>query len=141
MKRQSPFELDDRFLRQVYRLSVALGAVGVPVVWGVYDAPAGLSFMIGSLFSVSAILSLEFVIRRMIKPDSSPKTKRWLGFVMLGKYTIFFGVFYVLMKTNWLNVYALAAGIGVVQIVIVFKAVQMMTAILLKGNTGKHNGL
>ena len=105
-----PFELDDRFLLQVYRLTTVLALIALPILWAVYGLPASLSFAIGSLLSLSAILSLEFIIRRMVKPGGSPRTKRWLGFIALGKYTVIFVGFYLLTKADWLNVYTLAAG-------------------------------
>jgi hypothetical protein len=132
---QTPFEADDRFLRQIYRLSAILALLVTPMLWAVYGFPSGLSFAIGSLFSLSAILSLEFVIRRVVKPGGTPKTKRWFGFIALGKYTLIFVGFYFLMKANWLNVYTLAAGVGLVQVVIILKAVGLMVGILFKGDT------
>ena len=131
----TPFEVDDRFLRQVYRLTTILALVTMPILWAVYGLPAGLSFAIGSIFSLSAILSLEFIIRRMVKPGGSPWTKRWLGFIALGKYTIIFVGFYFLTKANWLNVYTLAAGVGLVQVVIILKAIVLMIGILSKNDT------
>ena len=131
----TPFEVDDRFLQQVYRLTTVLALITMPILWAVYGLPAGLSFAIGSLFSLSAILSLEFIIRRMVKPGSSPRTKRWLGFIALGKYTIIFVGFYLLTKANWLNVYTLAAGVGLVQIVIILKAIMLMIGILSNNNS------
>ena len=129
MVAQTPFEIDDRFLLQVYRLTTILALIAMPVLWAVYGLPAGLSFAIGSLLSLSAILSLEFIIRRMVKPGG------WIGCIALGKYTIIFVGFYFLMKADWLNVYALAAGIGLVQVVIILKAIAMMIGILSKNNT------
>ncbi|MCZ6679455.1 MAG: ATP synthase subunit I [Candidatus Poribacteria bacterium] len=133
------FEVEDRFLQQVYRLTTILALIATAILWAVYGLPGGLSFAIGSLFSLSAILSLEFVIRRMVKPGGSPRAKRWLGFIALGKYTVIFAGFYFLMKANWLNVYALAAGVGLVQVVIILKAVGMMIGILFKSNTTEDN--
>ena len=118
----APSEMDDRFLHRVYRLSTIL---------------ALLVTAIGSLFSLGAILSLDFVIRRMVKPGSSTKTKRWLGFIALGKFTIIFVGFGLLTKADWLNVYTLAAGVGLVQVVIILKAHGLMTGILFKGDTTK----
>ena len=135
MVARAPFEVDDRFLLQVYRLTSILALIGMPILWAVYGLPAGLSFAIGSLLSLSAIFSLEFIIRRMVKPGSSTRTKRWLGFIALGKYTIIFVGFYLLTKANWLNVYTLAAGVGLVQVVIILKAVVLMIGILFKNNT------
>jgi hypothetical protein len=129
MEKSSPFEVDDGFLRQVYRLGLIL-AVIITVGLCVYRLPMGLSFAIGSFVSLSMLWTLEFVVRRMVTPDKSLNTKRWLGFVALGKYTVIFGGFYFLIKADWLNVYALAVGIGLVQGVIILKAVGMMVAIL-----------
>ena len=137
MGSQSPFEVDDKFLRQVYRLTVILAIVGTVILWAVYSTPEGMSFAIGSFLSLSAILSLEFVVRRLVKPGGPSRAKRWIGFILLGKYTVIFGGFYLLMKADWLNVYALAAGIGVVQLVIILKAVKLMIGILFSDKTTK----
>ena len=137
MSSRSPFEVDDNFLRQVYRLTVVLGVIGTVILWTVYGTAEGLSFAIGGFLSLSAILSLEYVVRRLVKPGGPSRAKRWIGFVLLGKYTVIFGGFYLLMKTDWLNVYSLAAGIGVVQLVIILKAVKLMTGILFSDKTTK----
>lgn len=137
MSSRSPFEVDDNFLRQVYRLTVVLGVIGTVILWTVYGTSEGLSFAIGSFLSLSAILSLEYVVRRLVKPGGPSRAKRLIGFILLGKYTVIFGGFYLLMKTDWLNVYSLAAGIGVVQLVIILKAVKLMTGILFSDKTTK----
>ena len=137
MSSQSPFEVDDRFLRQVYRLTVVLAILGTVILWSVYGTPEGLSFAIGGFLSLSAILSLEFVVRRLVKPGGPSRAKRWIGFILLGKYTVIFGGFYLLMKADWLNVYALAVGIGVVQLVIILKAVKLMVRILFSDKATK----
>jgi hypothetical protein len=134
MTARSPFEVDDQFLRQVYRLALIL-AIVITGAFCVYSLPSGLSFAIGSCVSLSMLWSLEFVIRCIVKPGKSEKTKRWLGFIALGKYTILFAGFYFLIKADWLNVYALAGGIGLVQIVIILKAIGMMASILLYRNS------
>ena len=128
-KMSAHLQVDDQFLRQVYILALIL-AVVITGVWCVYSLPGGLSFAIGSFVSLSMLWSLEFVLRRMIKPGKSSGTKRWLGLIALGKYTIIFGGFYFLVKADWLNVYALAVGIGLVQGVIILKAIGMMVSIL-----------
>ena len=132
---RTPFEIDDRFLLQVYRLTTVLALITIPILWVVRGLPASLSFAIGSLLSLSTILLLEFFIRRMVKPGSSQRTKRWLGFIALGKYAIIFVGFYLLTKADWLDVYTLAAGIGLVQVVIILKAIVMMIGILSKNNS------
>ena len=134
MDTEERFQVDDGFLRQVYRLTLIL-AVAVTVGLCVYRLPIGLSFAIGSFVSLSMLWSLEFVVRCLIKPGKSTKAKRWIGLIALGKYSILFGGFYFLIKTNWLNVYALAGGIGLVQVVIILKAIGMMVSILRHGDS------
>ena len=128
-KMSTHIQVDDQFLRHVYIWALIL-AVVITGVLCVYRLPIGLSFAIGSFLSLSMLWSLEFVLRRMIKPGKSSGTKRWLVLIALGKYTILFGGFYFLIKADWLNVYALAIGIGLVQGVIILKAIGMMVSIL-----------
>ena len=139
MVTQTPFEMDDRFLRHVYRLSTVLALFVTAILWAAVEFFSGLSFAIGSFFSLSAILSLEFVIRRMVKPGGTSKTKRWLGFIALGKYTLIFIGFYFLTKSTWINIYTLAAGVGLVPVVIILKAVGLMIEILFRGETKNIN--
>ena len=134
MDTEERFQVDDGFLRQVYRLTLIL-AVVVTIGLCVYRLPIGLSFAIGSFVSLSMLWSLEFVVRCLITPGQSTKAKRWLGLIALGKYSILFGGFYFLIKTNWLNAYALAGGIGLVQVVIILKAIGMMFSILRRGDS------
>ncbi len=138
MNPRGPIEVDDGFLQQVYRWSTILALLGTAVLWGIYGFPTGLSFAIGSLFSLGAVLALELVVRRMVVPGSSPKAKRWLGFIAIGKFTVIFGGFYFLMKANWLNIYTLAAGVGLVQVVIILKAFGLMAGILFRGGATKR---
>ena len=138
MSPRAPIELDDRFLQQVYRLSTVLAFIATAVLWGIYGFPSGLSFAIGSLFSLGAVLALEIVIRRMVVPGAPSKAKRWLGFIALGKFTVIFAGFFFLMKANWLNIYTLAAGVGLVQVVIILKAFGLMVGILFRGGATKR---
>ena len=115
-----------------------MAAIGTVILWAVYGLPDGLSFAIGGFFSLTAILSLDFVVRRLVKPSGPSQAKWWLGFIVLVKYTIIFVGFYLLMKADWLNVYALAGGIGLVQLVIIIKAVGLMAGILFSKNTTKN---
>jgi hypothetical protein len=105
----------------------------------VYGFPTALSFVVGSLFSLGAILTLEFVVRLMVRPGSKPKTKRWLSLVALGKYTLIAVGFYFLMKANWLNIYSFAIGVGLIQIVVILKAIKLMVLIPLHSKTNKSS--
>ena len=139
MSKRSSFEVDGRFLRQIYYLSVVLTIV-LSVLFGiVYGFPTALSFVVGSFFSLGSIFTLEFVVRLMVKPGSSTKTKRWLGLIALGKYSLIAVGFYALVKAEWLNVYSLAVGVVLVQLVVILKAIKLMVLVLLRNSTSKNS--
>ena len=137
--KQSSFEVDGQLLRQIYYASVVL-AVALSSLFGIlYGFSTTLSFVVGSFFSLGAILTLEFVVRLMVRPGSSAKTKRWLSLVALGKYALISIGFYFLMKANWLNTYSFAIGVGLVQIVVILKAIKLMVLIPLHNKTDKSH--
>ena len=139
MSKRSSFEVDGRFLRQIYYLSLVLTIV-LSVLFGiVYGFPTALSFVVGSFFSLGSIFTLEFVVRLMVKPGSSTKTKRWLGLIALGKYSLIAVGFYALVKAEWLNVYSLAVGVVLVQLVVILKAIKLMVLVLLRNSTSKNS--
>ena len=139
MSKRSSFEVDGRFLRQIYYLSLVLTIV-LSVLFGiVYGFPTALSFVVGSFFSLGSIFTLEFVVRLMVKPGSSTKTKRWLGLIALGKYSLISVGFYALVKAEWLNVYSLAVGVVLVQLVVILKAIKLMVLVLLRNSTSKNS--
>ncbi|MEC8840774.1 MAG: hypothetical protein VX432_04195 [Candidatus Poribacteria bacterium] len=139
LSKQSSFEVDGQLLRQIYYASVVL-AVALSSLFGIlYGFSTTLSFVVGSFFSLGAILTLEFVVRLMVRPGSSAKTKRWLSLVALGKYALISIGFYFLMKANWLNTYSFAIGVGLVQIVVILKAIKLMVLIPLHNKTDKSH--
>ena len=139
LSKQSSFEVDGQLLRQIYYASVVL-AVALSSLFGIlYGFSTTLSFVVGSFFSLGAILTLEFVVRLMVRPGSRAKTKRWLSLVALGKYALISIGFYFLMKANWLNTYSFAIGVGLVQIVVILKAIKLMVLIPLHNKTDKSH--
>ena len=122
-------EVGDRFIRQVYILTICLTIVVGAVLLG-FKRPALPSFLIGSIISLSLFWSIEFVVRRLIQPGRTNRTKYLLGFIALGKYTVLGGILYFLFKTEWMNIYALAGGIALVQGAIIIKAIGLVMSIL-----------
>ena len=122
-------EVGDRFIRQVYILTICLTIVVAAVLLG-FKRPALPSFLIGSAISLSLFWSIEFVVRRLIQPGRTNRTKYLLGFIAIGKYTVLGGILYFLFKTEWMNVYALAGGIALVQGAIIIKAIGLVMSIL-----------
>ena len=88
------------------------------------------SFLIGSAIGLSLFWSIEFMIRRLIRPGKTQKTKYLLSFIALGKYTLLGVLLFFLFRMKWLNIYAFGGGIVLVQGAIIIKAVGLMVAIL-----------
>ncbi|MCY4401209.1 MAG: hypothetical protein OXD54_01375 [Candidatus Poribacteria bacterium] len=124
-------EFGDRFIRQVYILTIILTIVISAVLLG-FNLAALPSFLIGSVIGLSMFWSIEFVIRRLVRPGKTQKTKYLLGFIALGKYTVLGVLLYFLFQMKWLNVYAFGGGIVLVQGAIIIKAVGLMITILRK---------
>ena len=122
-------EIGDRFIRQVYVLTICLTIVVGAVLLG-FQRPALPSFLIGSAISLSLFWSIEFVVRRFIQPGKTKRTKYLLGFIALGKYTVLGGLLYPLFKMEWMNIYAFAGGIALVQGAIIIKAIGLMVSVL-----------
>ena len=138
LSKQSSFEVDGQLLRQIYYASVVL-AVALSSLFGIlYGFSTTLSFVVGSFFSLGSVLTLGFCVRRMVKPGSSIKTKRWLGLIALGKYALIAVGFYALVKAEWLNVYSLAVGVALVQLAVILEAIKLMVLVLLHNSLGRN---
>ncbi len=124
-------EFGDRFIRQVYILTICLTVVIGAVLLG-FKRLTLPSFLIGSGIGLSMFWSIEFVIRRLIRPGKTQKTKYLLGFIALGKYTVLGVLLFFLFKANWLDIYAFGGGIVLVQGAIIIKAIGLMINILRK---------
>ena len=122
-------EFGDRSIRHIYILTICLTVVIAAALLG-FKRSALPSFLIGSAISLSLFWSLEFVVRRLVQPGKTKRTKYLLGFIALGKYTVLGGLLYLLFKMEWLNIYALAGGIALVQGAIILKAISLLVSIL-----------
>lgn len=129
--KESVIEFGDRFIRQVYILTICLTVVIGAVLLG-FKRPALPSFLIGSAIGLSMFWSIEFVIRRLIRPGKTQRTKYLLGFIALGKYTVLGVLLFFLFKMEWLNIYAFGGGIVLVQGAIIIKAIGLMINVLRK---------
>ena len=124
-------EFGDRFIRQVYVLTICLTVV-IAAVLLVFKRVALPSFLIGSVIGLSLFWSVEFVIRRLVRPGKTQRTKYLLGFIALSKYTVLGVLLYFLFKqSGWIST-RLAGGIVLVQITIIIKAIGLMITILRK---------
>ncbi len=124
-------EFGDRFIRQVYILTISLTVI-IGVILFIFKRATLPSFLIGSAIGLSLFWSIEFVIRRLLRPGKTQKTKYLLGFVALGKYTVLGLLLFFLFRMDWMVVEAFAGGIILVQAAIILKAVGLMITILRK---------
>lgn len=124
-------EFGDRFIKQVYILTICL-TVAISVVLLIFRRTATPSFLIGSVIGLSLFWSLEFMIRKLIRPGKTQKTKHLIIFIALGKYALLGVLLFFLFRMEWLNFYAFGGGIVLVQGAIILKAVGLMITILRK---------
>ncbi len=129
-------EIGDRFIRHVYVLTICLTVVVAAVLYG-FKRLALPSFLIGSTISLSLFWSIEFVVRRLVQPGKTKRTKYLLGFIAIGKYTVLGVLLYLLFKTEWMNIYAFAGGIVLVQGAIIIKAIGLLMSILSNKNSNQ----
>lgn len=122
-------EFGDRFIKQVYILTICL-TVAISVVLLIFRRTATPSFLIGSVIGLSMFWSIEFMIRRLIRPGKTQKTKNLIIFIALGKYALLGVLLFFLFRMEWLNFYAFGGGIVLVQGAIIIKAVGLMVTIL-----------
>ena len=80
----SAFEVDDRFIRHIYILSIIFTVLIAGLLFW-FERRAVPSFLIGSAISLSMLWSVEFVVRRLVRPGKSVRTKYLLGAIALGK--------------------------------------------------------
>ena len=123
-------EFGDRFIRHVYVLTICLTVVIAAVLLGLKRS-ALPSFLIGSGIGLSLFWSLEFMVRRLIRPGKTQKAKYLFSFISFGKYAVLGVCLYFLFnKLEWMNIYAFAGGVALVQGAIIIKAIGLMVSIL-----------
>jgi hypothetical protein len=141
MKTNPAFAVDVNFLSQVYYWVWMGQAIGTFTLGILYGFPSAVSFTIGGFISLSMLALIELAVRRTVAPKNSVKKAKWLfATLTLSKYiglTVL--LFLLIRRTEWLNVYALTAGITLVQLVIIAKAIVIATQfLLLKGAHGSR---
>lgn len=110
------------FLRSVYRMALGTGAAG-GIGFSLWSIETGLSFAIGVAIGLGVLKSLECMVRRCVVPEGE---RRMGPLVLLGvaKYPFLLLGLYLLFRTSWLNVFTLAAGLGVPQIALLGAALR-----------------
>jgi len=121
---QDKWGIDLKFLSRVYRIGI-LADILISCALCFYNFKAGLSFAIGGAISLSLLWSLEYIVRRTIVP-ASRKSHRLIIPIAFGKYLVIGATFYFILKYEWLNVPALAAGLGLAYAIIFFNGLSIV---------------
>ncbi|MBF72710.1 hypothetical protein CMK20_00815 [Candidatus Poribacteria bacterium] len=128
------FQVDSNFLRQVYSLTWIGGVFVTPILVFFFGLPTGVSFGVGSIVSFSMLAAMEFVVCKTIDPSNSIKKGKWLFAALTSsKYIFLLVLLFFLIRSEWLNIYALTAGITLAQLVIMANAVFITVRFFVEG--------
>ena len=129
------FQVDSNFLRQVYSMTWGTGLFVTPLLVFFFGLPTGVSFGVGSLVSISMLAAMEFVVYKTIDPSNSIRKGKWLFAALTsGKYVILLVLLFFLVRSEWLNIYALTVGITLSQLNIMANAVFITIRFFCRGN-------
>ena len=121
----SEAKIDEGFIARVYRTSAYVWAFGAMVAWSVAGPYAALGWTVGSAISVGLLVAIEWIVRRAVRPGNL-RAKKVLTNAALLHWPI---ILMLLAAAVWLGgrrvayIIAFAAGLGLVQAVIVLKAI------------------
>jgi hypothetical protein len=135
-------EIDDAFIKRVYRTSISMWGFGALVwlgLWQVLTARgwtlspnwgwmAALGWTLGSAMSVGLLWSLERIIRRAFVPGNT-EAKRNLGRFSLVKLVVVAAILAIIVifgGRSFALVGAFCAGVALTQAVMFFKVVGML---------------
>ena len=129
------FQVDSNFLRQVYSLTWIAGVFVTPILVFFFGFPTGVSFGAGSIISISMLAAMEFVVCKTIDPSNSIRKGKWLFAALTSsKYVILLVLLFFLVRSEWLNIYALTAGITLAQLAIMANAVFITVRFFCRGH-------
>jgi len=97
-------EIDLAFIHRVYRTSLILLVLGGLLVWARFGAPAALGFLVGGGLSVAVLWTVEWSVRRYIRPESR-SARGLVGFSLAkmgGAAILILGTF-LAARRGWLS--------------------------------------
>ena len=135
LPKSKSFQVDSNFLRQVYSLAWIAGVFVTPILVFFFGFPTGVSFGVGSIISISMLAAIEFVVCKTIDPSNSIRKGKWLFAALTSsKYVILLVLLFFLVRSEWLNIYALTAGITLAQLAIMANAVFITVRFFCRGH-------
>jgi len=109
------------FIHRVYRTSLILVLLGALFIWERFRAPAALGWLIGSLLSLAMLASLEWSIRRFIKPGSTAQPLVGLSLLKVPLAGIVLILVFLAAKRGWVNPFWLLPGFALPHAVVALK--------------------
>ncbi|MDO8587362.1 MAG: ATP synthase subunit I [Armatimonadota bacterium] len=116
--------LDVRFIKRVYRTSVAVWLLTMLCGWAVGSAAVAIGITIGFGISLGSLMLIERLVTALA-PDTTGQSKRAvrkLLAVALMKYAFIAAILWAALRSGWASPVGLAIGIGLPQAVIFLKA-------------------
>lgn len=123
----SEVKIDDGFVGRVYKTSAWTWAFGAMVALSLGGWHTALGWSIGSAISIGLLAAIDWVVRRSVRPDNI-RAKKVLTNAAILHWPIIvavlaFGIW--ISAKSILYIIAFAAGLGLVQAVIVLKAISI----------------
>ncbi|HTE18564.1 MAG TPA: hypothetical protein VK689_09315 [Armatimonadota bacterium] len=127
--------IDLDFFHRVYRTSIILALLGALLIWEPFGAAVVLGWLWGAGLSLLALASLEWSVRRFIRPDV--RSARSLVGVMVVKLlgvTVVLALAFIGAREGWISLFGVLAGFMLPHAVVVLKLVgQKVRALSAEG--------
>jgi hypothetical protein len=124
----SAAKIDEGFIARVYRTSAYVWAFGALVAWGWAGPYAALGWSLGCALSVGVLAGIEWIVRRAVRPGNTRTRKTLTNAAALHWpiILVFMGFVFWLGRGRMAYLIAFIAGLGLVQAVIVLKALGIL---------------
>jgi len=113
--------IDLRFFRPVYAIAAGALAALTGVCWVAWGARAAAGMAAGGAISIAVLLSWQWLATWIIGAPMG-RARRRLIIVWPLKYVAIGIILYALLRWNLVNVFALIAGLGLIQAVLLARA-------------------
>jgi len=109
------------FFRRVYLTAAVALAALVGLCWGLWGARAAAGMAAGGAISIGVLLSWQWLAAWIVAAPGG-KVKRRLILAWPAKYGIIGAALWALLRWDVVNVFALVAGLGLIQAVVFGRA-------------------
>jgi len=128
------------FFRGIYMAggAVLVGLTGL--CWALWGWRAAAGMAAGGLISMGVLLSWQWLAAWILAARGG-RARRRLIIAWPLKYAVMGGILYVLLRWNLVNVFALIAGLGLIQAILFVRALTGLRPLLASPPAAPHNPL